>query len=97
MIPIQVNTWGPNNFDFGGRGEFASRVESGNEPMQWVGTSSHSYFAVEYRGTVRQGQLSGARWKYNKLWLCSYHDMITAVRFSSLDSIYKATLKINET
>ncbi|GCA88957.1 hypothetical protein NIES3804_09130 [Microcystis aeruginosa NIES-3804] len=59
MIPIQVNTWGPNNFDFGGRGEFAGRVESGNEPMQWVGTSSHPYFAVEYTGTVRQGQLSG--------------------------------------
>lgn len=59
MIPIQVNTYGPTNFDFGGRGEFAGRVEPGNEPMQWVGTSSHPHFAVEYTGTVRRGQLSG--------------------------------------
>lgn len=59
MIPIQVNTIGPRNFAFGGAGEFAGRVEPGNEPMQWIGTSSHSYFAVEYMGTLRRGQLSG--------------------------------------
>lgn len=59
MIPIQVSTFGSSNFNFGGRGEFSGRVEPGNEPMQWVGTSSHPYFAVEYTGTLRRGQLSG--------------------------------------
>jgi len=48
-------------FNFGGGtvGEFGGRVEPGKEPMQWVGTSSHTYFAIEYSGTLRQGQLSG--------------------------------------
>jgi hypothetical protein len=47
-------------FGGGGRsGEFAGRVEPGTETMQWVGTSRHDYFAVEYTGTLRKGQLSG--------------------------------------
>jgi hypothetical protein len=51
----------PDAFQFGGGfpGKFGGRVEPGTEPMQWVGTSGHEFFVIEYEGTWRRGQLSG--------------------------------------
>lgn len=62
MIVPSIDLGGnPSAFDFygGNAGMFGGRVEPSKEPMQWVGTSSHTYFAIEYTGTLRQGQLSG--------------------------------------
>jgi hypothetical protein len=35
----------------GSPGKFGGRIEPGTEPMQWTGTSSHEYYAIEYQGT----------------------------------------------
>ncbi|MFM6265367.1 MAG: hypothetical protein ACKPFA_02470 [Dolichospermum sp.] len=62
MIVPSIDIGGnPSAFDFygGNAGRFGGRVEPSKEPMQWVGTSTHTYFAIEYTGTLRQGQLSG--------------------------------------
>lgn len=62
MIVPSIDLGGnPSAFDFygGNAGVFGGRVEPSKEPMQWIGTSSHTYFAIEYTGTLRQGQLSG--------------------------------------
>ena len=47
------------NYHGGWPGKFGGRIEPGAEPMQWTGTSSHEYYAIEYQGTWKRGQLSG--------------------------------------
>ncbi|BAY24698.1 hypothetical protein NIES2100_44940 [Calothrix sp. NIES-2100] len=47
------------NYHGGWPGKFGGRIEPGAEPMQWTGTSSHEYYAIEYQGSWKQGQLSG--------------------------------------
>ena len=61
MVPGVALGGNPTSFNFGGgsAGRFGGRVEPSQGTMQWVGTSSHTYFAIEYTGTLRQGQLSG--------------------------------------
>ncbi|MEB3192735.1 MAG: hypothetical protein VKL42_20525 [Snowella sp.] len=61
MVPSIAPTGNPSSFNYHGGwpGTFGGRIEPGAEPMQWTGTSSHEYYAIEYQGIWKQGQLSG--------------------------------------